>query len=396
VFEVNYEKQLIYEMHEYPEHLALNGHDIHCLHFPENHPSRLKTKFKFSRTSKKLISGRVHKNSNITLITPLNFGGFVFERYIHPIICIPIIWRILRGQFDAIVLYSAPTNGWQTVFMAKILKIPVIFRAIDILHLLRSSVFWRYIKMTERYVYKKSDAIVANSGSLATYISNLNPHKVEIMYPPLDLKHLTKIPPNKRILNELKILDDNSRNIVFLGTLYKFSGLITCIEKLIELDKQRDISNVNLIIYGDGELRNKIEEIVIKNKFRFRIIMTGRIEYSEIPNYLSIATVAINPFNPELITDGALPQKVLQYMACGIPTISTNLKGLQDAISNESKIIYVEKSEDCITTAINLLDEVLLLNSMSESHLEYIHTNYARRSDVGLLYNKIQELKNKS
>ncbi len=383
-------------MHEYPEHLALNGHDIHCLHFPENYPSNLKTKFKFSRTSKKSISGRVHNNSHITLITPLNFGGFVFERYLHPLICIPIIWKILRDEFDAIVLYSAPTNGWQTVFMAKVLKIPVIFRAIDVLHLLRSSIFWRYIKITERYVYKKSDVIVANSGSLSKYIKNLRPNKVEIMYPPLDLKHLSKIPPNKRILNELNILDDNSMNIVFLGTLYKFSGLIKCIEKLIEIDKYRDLSNVNLIIFGDGELRNKIEEIIIKNRFRFRVIMTGRIEYSDIPNYLSIATVAINPFNPELITDGALPHKVLQYMACGIPTISTNLKGLQDAISSESKILYVEKPEDCITTAIKLLDDRVALKSMSLSHLEYIHTNYAIRSDVGMLYKIIQKLKNES
>ena len=41
---------------------------------------------------------------------------------------------IREKNIDAIVLYSVPTNGLQTLRLAKKFNIPVIFRSIDILN----------------------------------------------------------------------------------------------------------------------------------------------------------------------------------------------------------------------------------------------------------------------
>jgi glycosyltransferase involved in cell wall biosynthesis len=393
---VNYLNQLIYEMHEYPEQLALDGHEVHCLHFPENYPYKNKIKFKFSKTNVTKIKGRVEKKADLSLITPLNFGGFAFERYIHPLICIPIVIKLIRKKYDIVILYSAPTNGWQAAIIAKIYKIPIIFRAIDVLHLLRDSKFWPIIKVSERIVYHYSNLILANSESLKKYIQNMSKSNIKVMYPPLDTNHLVRKQRSLDISNKLGIKIDDTFNIVFLGTLYKFSGLIQCIQRLIEIEKEKDISNINFLIYGDGELMNEIKKIKSQNRTLFNIVLAGRIEYLDIPEYLSIANVAINPFVPQEITNKALPHKVLQYMSCGVPTITTNLDGLKDAIDVSAGLLIVDSPEKCMDEAINLSNKPHLLGEMSAKHTKFIQEKYTAKSNINFLYENIQKLQKES
>jgi glycosyltransferase involved in cell wall biosynthesis len=178
--------------------------------------------------------------------------------------------------------------------------------------------------------------------------------------------------------------------------LYKFSGLIQCIQRLIEIEKEKDISNINFLIYGDGELMNEIKKIKSQNRTLFNIVLAGRIEYLDIPEYLSIANVAINPFVPQEITNKALPHKVLQYMSCGVPTITTNLDGLKDAIDVSAGLLIVDSPEKCMDEAINLSNKPHLLGEMSAKHTKFIQEKYTAKSNINFLYENIQKLQKES
>ena len=101
IHEVNYANKVIFEMHEFPELLALRGHKISFFHFPEapDHPKRS------LRTRRDRIAGRVHLDAEIELITPPTLGGIAVERYIAPITVLPSLWwEIRHGAYDVIVL----------------------------------------------------------------------------------------------------------------------------------------------------------------------------------------------------------------------------------------------------------------------------------------------------
>ena len=83
--------------------------------------------------------------------------------------------------------------------------------------------------------------------------------------------------------------------------------------------------------------------------------MPGRIEYDLLADYLRIGHVALLPFRQELVTHCALPGKVLQYLACGLPTIATPLNGLQSMITADNGIIYANDSHEMATIAIDLI-----------------------------------------
>jgi glycosyltransferase involved in cell wall biosynthesis len=60
------------------------------------------------------------------------------------------------------------------------------------------------------------------------------------------------------------------------------------------------------------------------------VVLTGFINYSELPKYINLADVCINPFAINKITDIIFPSKLYQYMACEKPVIATRLPGLID------------------------------------------------------------------
>ena len=116
VHEVSYEKKPIFEMHEFPEHLAARGHKVTFLQFDEG--------YKFWRDQRqpteKIISGRVLPETSIKIVTPHQFGIPGVDRLYATISVWPEFDRLLKSEkFDAIVLYAVPTYGHQVLQLAK-------------------------------------------------------------------------------------------------------------------------------------------------------------------------------------------------------------------------------------------------------------------------------------
>ena len=186
VHEVNYRSKVIFEMHEFPEMLALAGHDVHFLEFPEGTGIRSSA----LRTQRNSIPGRAYPKAIINLITPPNLGGGIIDRMLAPITVIPILRKLIsNGGFDVIVLYAVPTSGWQTVKIARKAGVPVVFRALDVSHLIRKGLTSRLVKLAERYVYKRATIVSANNLVLGQYVADLGGRSDSpiINFPPLDL-----------------------------------------------------------------------------------------------------------------------------------------------------------------------------------------------------------------
>ena len=80
--------------------------------------------------------------------------------------------------------------------------------------------------------------------------------------------------------------------------------------------------------------------------------MPGFVKYDELSKYLNLADIAINTFEPCAVTDSALPWKVVQYLACGLPTISTPLRGLMAYTGDNSDAIVYRKLDSTFVDAI--------------------------------------------
>jgi glycosyltransferase involved in cell wall biosynthesis len=52
----------------------------------------------------------------------------------------------------------------------------------------------------------------------------------------------------------------------------------------------------------------------------------------------------------------ALPHKVFQYLACGLPVVSTKLSGIHSTLGDNSGVIWVESPKEVLGAALELLE----------------------------------------
>ena len=378
IHEVNYVSKVIFEMHEFPELLALRGHDVTFFHYPEGGGTQS------FRTTRRKISGRAYPEAEITLVTPPTLGGGKLERLAAPLLDLPSLRHEIRtGGYDAIVLYAVPTTGWQTVAIARKAGVPVIFRALDVSHEIRETPFTPLIKRAERTVYRGAALLSANNPAMAEYCveasGRVGPVSVDL--PPVDLAHFER--PAADIRSRYG-LDADHRVIAYMGSFFSFSGLddaLLALRPAFERDEK-----LRLVLIGGGELEPRLRELREQHGLTDRVVFTGVVPYAELPEHLAMADVAVNPFHAQRVTNVAFPHKVLQYMAAGVPAVSTSLKGLRGVLGDDSGVSWAPDPAGVAHAAVELAEaDVARRDAISVAQRGFVDETFSlERATTGL------------
>ncbi len=378
VHEVSYEKKPIFEIHEFPEHFAARGHKVTFLQFDEG--------YKFWREKRqpteKIISGRVLPETSIKIVTPHQFGIPGIDRLYATLSVWSELNRMLKSEkFDAIILYAVPTYGHQVLLLAKKYGVPVIFRALDVSHLIRESFLSPLIKSAEKYVYQNADVLSANNPAMAEYCQALGSRAegTVVNRPPLDLSHFAKVVPDAALQKELGLKPTDSV-ITYLGTFFHFSGLDVVIREFAEQADEHP--NAKILLIGGGEQDKALRGLVSQFRLEKQVIFTGFIPYAKLTCYLGVTTVAINPMKPGIVSHTAFPHKVIQYMASGLPVVTTKLNGLYKTFGDTSGLTWSEGSEGLIGKALALAEQETKLKENSRLQLQTISQGFDIESSV--------------
>jgi glycosyltransferase involved in cell wall biosynthesis len=113
---------------------------------------------------------------------------------------------------------------------------------------------------------------------------------------------------------------------------------------------------LKLLLIGGGEQEPELRELVANLGLSKSVIFTGFIPYSELPRYLKLSSVAINPLKISQVASVAFPHKVLQYLATGLTVVSTRLEGLVGAIDGIEGLHWENSPEACLRKAYSLIE----------------------------------------
>jgi glycosyltransferase involved in cell wall biosynthesis len=350
IHEVSYRNKVIFEMQEFPELLALRGHEISFLEFDEGR--KFWKKPKAPRFEK--VKGRVHRNTELSIYRPLQLGIPGLDRLLATLAVLPALGKLLKeNTFDVVVLYAVPTFGLQTVRLAKRFNVPVLFRALDVSHKIRSSLLSPAIKWVEKRIYNQVDFLSANNPAMADYCLKLGARTrpTKVHFPPLDLSHF-KAQGRDRDLRRSLGLKDDDRVLVYMGSFFYFSGLSDALIEFAGVSKSSP--NLKFLLIGGGEQDSDLKQKVHRLGISEEVVFTGFVSYEELPRYLKIADVAVNTLEPTLVANVAFPNKVLQYMAAGLPVVSTKLDGLDQTFGDRAGITWASDSKAVIRAASKL------------------------------------------
>jgi glycosyltransferase involved in cell wall biosynthesis len=358
--EVSYQDKVIFEMHEFPEILASRSHEVYFYDFPEN----LSKRGFYSRGRTRIISGRVRQDSKLHLISPSTLSFGMLQRiFVMPYSLFHIFRKLHSLKPDVIVTYAVPTYGLQILLLGKLFKIPIVYRAIDVSHLIRKSTVSAVVKVIEGIVIKRSDFISCNNLAMRNYVISrgAKPADVFLNYAPVDFDHFKNT-------GDFEII--NLKNLFFLGTLFPFTGL----EQFISTAHRNNLflEGYTLTIVGSGERYEPLVSLVRALGLDESIRFTGLIPYSDLSSYFGEAGIALNPFIKSTLTDIALPHKVIQYAAAARPIVSTPLEGLTGLFDVDETVFWAKTPEEMIErireinrTPIGVLEARIKLQSQS-------------------------------
>jgi glycosyltransferase involved in cell wall biosynthesis len=372
-------------MHEFPEHLAALGHQVGFVQFPEG----LSLEQVRSLGWKSMIPGRVLPNQNLTLYTPQNAAGNLLGRLKTALTSKRTFTAAVKDfSPDVVVGFSVPTSGWQALAVCRKLRIPFVFRALDVSHLIRKSVFSRLILSAEQFIYRNASAVSANNPAMADYCRTMGAvaAKTFVDLPPIDLSHFANgLSQRDQVRSKLGIPSE-SRVILYMGSFFYFSGLPQLVDEFARSAKD----NTVLVLVGGGEQDQELREQVATLGLTKKVLFTGFVGFNELPSYLAAADVAVNPMQSSLVSNAAFPNKVIQYLATGLAVATTKLKGLELTFGDVPGIRYSETPEQVMRDALEMSSS-RELNSRGRANQVLVAEKFSKVEAVKAFETRLRE-----
>ncbi len=250
----------------------------------------------------------------------------------------------IRKRLTADVVLIRPQEyDWTPWLIAKITGLPVVLELHSIFHVERSQ-RWRgpaqgtrgLLSRLEKAQWQSASAIWVNSQELKSHIvaSGVSPELVNWI--PFGLVDNPRRYPGTRP-------EQGVVQFVFVGSFYPWHGVENLIPTFAELAEQ--VSNVELVLIGDGIMRGRCEAQVEKCGLRDRVEFTGWLSQQAMIERLRQAHVGLAPYL-EINNFYFEPVKIYDYMAAGLPTIASAQGQVGNMIEAEVSGILFEAGNE--------------------------------------------------
>ncbi len=178
-------------------------------------------------------------------------------------------------------------------------------------------------------------------------IRGIDNKKVFVIENGTDVNHFRPI--NKEEAKKRVGLDPDCLYIGFIGNFAVWQG-VTFILKIIP-GVLKEFSNVRFLLVGDGfemgEVKRKVREFKGDN-----VKVTGFVPYKEANLYINSFDIGLAPYIKDI---GFSPLKIRDYAACGVPIISSKIKGAQFVEDTGIGILFPVGDVEALSESIKKL-----------------------------------------
>lgn len=344
VHEIDYVNKPFFEFQEFAEGLSKIGHEVLVLHVQEpqgQSEKRLKTKVR--------MRGLHIEGASVLLYSPRFVVTGIVTRFLVVFEHLRLLIRIFASNTPDVVLsYSVPTSGVTVALLGRIFGVPVVHRAIDVSHLLRSKFLSPLVRLSEIAVFRLSDWVSTHNEALRTYIQRTVGERkmVTIEDPPVFPVSIARKNDGPRGGHGLKL--------IFVGSLVHFTDLEGF---LLSLANKNNSLDVRVRIVGSGakedELKVLAGELEIETSIEFR----GWRTREQLSEELAWADIGIVPFKQNELTHCALPHKSIEYLSAGLPVVSTRLDGAVSVLGEIAGMYFVDSPSEILDRCESLFHE---------------------------------------
>lgn len=150
-------------------------------------------------------------------------------------------------------------------------------------------------------------------------------------------------------------------NIKSLKKVYGIDYLIEAIDCLKQIYEEDLSKKIGVLIYGDGPLREYLENLTKELNLQNMIAFKGSIPNSEVPQVLEEIDIFCSTSTQE-----SFGVSLVEAMAMGLPVVATDVSGFREVVDHEKTGIIVE-NKNSIKIA-EALKELILSKDLREEY----------------------------
>ena len=270
-----------------------------------------------------------------------------------------------KEKFDFVLTIFHPFHlvPNAAISCAKTLGIPSIIKVDDAVYEKSSG-----LKSLQRKIEKMISTRSLSKAS-KVLVSNLPSKEIMKSYYKINEEKIS-IVPNGVDLSFFKTKNRDPNKIVFSGVMYHHRGLDVLLDAAPKIVKE--IPETKLVLLGDGPEMKKLKETVKQKNLDSNVEFKGWIDRKDIPEHLSNASIGIGPLKRTIVTENALPIKVLEYMASSLPIIAKTGTLQEDVLKDNENGWFVENSSELCEKIIKLEQNPELVEKMGKNSLSMV------------------------
>ncbi len=181
-------------------------------------------------------------------------------------------------------------------------------------------------------ILRSADRIIVTSFDYAAHSSVADiyadiPAKFVAIPPGVDIDKFKPAGKNMLLMDKYSIRNDD-KVVLFVGGLdraHSFKG----ISFLIEAWQNLGLAKTKLLIVGQGDLRESYNRLAAEMGLKSNVLFADPVEDTHLPEYYSLADLFVLP---SVNSSEAFGIVLIEAMACGVPTVASNLPGLRSVI----------------------------------------------------------------
>lgn len=286
--------------------------------------------------------------------SPLSLSIFKILRNIHN--SYNIIHLHLPNPMGAVALQSVPFKG----------KIIVHWHS----DIVKQKLLKKFYYPLQTKLLKRADSIIVTTPNYLNGSNDLLPYRNKCTIIPIGISK-DEFKRNDAFKNELQTKFKNKKIVFSIGRLIYYKGF----EFLIEAAKKISDDFV-ILIGGVGTLHEKLNAQIIKNNLQQKVILLGKIPFSNLAEYYRHADIFCLPSIEKSEAFGVV---LIEAMSFGCPIISTNIPGSGVSWVNQNNttgLVVEPKNSDALAEAIEKI------GNNPEKQMEYSKNSISRYEEV--------------
>jgi glycosyltransferase involved in cell wall biosynthesis len=125
-------------------------------------------------------------------------------------------------------------------------------------------------------------------------------------------------------------LDASFLYVGFVGSFFSHQGIDTLIDCAPNILKK--FRKTRFLLVGDGPMMRLWKDEVIRKRLQSAFIFSGLVPYKKVPVYIGAMDICVAPHRED--TNQSSPVKLFDYMACGRPTVASNVEAVREIVGD--------------------------------------------------------------